>query len=285
MLERFEGTFLGLDQIELFYQTWMDENPRGTIVITHGMAEHSECYHGLAKILAQEGWQVIGWDLRGHGRSEGKRGYAKHLSEFEEDLSLFMNDVIAPSHKRGPLVMFAHSMGGTITLRYIINSAPKIDALVLSCPALGLSMQVPKIKEAAAKIANRWMPTLTLYNEIKYRDLSRDEEMQKLYPKDTLRHDKVSPGIFLSMLESFEVVKQAGDKIKMPTLMQLSGDDRLVSSEAARAFFETLPNKKNQLVLYPESLHEIYNDLDRNHVIADLKKFINPLLGSSGGAS
>jgi alpha-beta hydrolase superfamily lysophospholipase len=98
--------------------------------------------------------------------------------------------------------------------------------------------------------------------------------MVESYAKDTLRHDKISPGLFLGMKDAFkEIAAQAG-KIAVPVLFQISGDDRLVSAEASREVFAKMPNKKNQLLVYPDSYHEIYNDLDRDTVIADLKKFL-----------
>ncbi|NJL25742.1 MAG: alpha/beta hydrolase [Calothrix sp. SM1_5_4] len=150
---------------------------------------------------------------------------------------------------------------------------------MLSSPALGITAQVPKLKETLAHVALRFLPTLTMHNEIKYEDLTRDEEMLKSYRTDTLRHDKISPGLFLSMVESFPLAIEQAGEIRGPVLMQISGDDRLVSAQASREFFERLPNKKSQLLVYPESLHEVYNDLDRDHVIADLKKFMNSYLG------
>jgi alpha-beta hydrolase superfamily lysophospholipase len=141
-------------------------------------------------------------------------------------------------------------------------------------------MKVPALKEAAARIAVKWMPTLTLYNEIKYEDLTRDEEMRKSYAKDNLRHDKISPGVFLSMLENFPLALQNAAEIQQPVLMQLAGDDKITSSDASRELFEKFPNKKSQLELYPDSYHEVYNDLDRDKAIADLKKFIHPYLGA-----
>ena len=124
------------------------------------------------------------------------------------------------------------------------------------------------------------MPSLTLFNEIKYTDLTHDEEMLKSYQIDNLRHDKISPGLFLSMVENFKLASDAVETITKPVLMQLAGEDRLTNTEAARAFFDRLPGKKNQVIVYPESYHEIYNDLDRDKAVADLKKFINPFLGA-----
>ncbi len=273
MLQRFEGYFRGPDDTELFYQTWTPDKIRGTFLITHGLAEHSECYHHVAKELSEDGWKVLAWDLRGHGRSEGKRGYVKDFALYIEDLTHLIDKVVK---RDGNLVMFGHSMGGLISIRYIESQEPDVAALCLSSPALGLTAKVPKVKEALAHVALRWVPTLTMYNEIKYEDLTRDEDMLKSHYADTLRHDKISPGLFLGMVENFALASEQAGQIKPPVLMQLSGDDRLVSTEASRDFFQHLPSKNKELHIYPDSLHEVFNDRDRAKALADLKKFINP---------
>ncbi len=279
MPKRYEGHFKGHDQTELFYQTWTPEKVRGLILITHGLAEHSECYNSLAQSLADDGWKVFAWDMRGHGRSEGKRGYMRHISDSINDLGCFY-DLVNRERDGKKLVLIGHSLGGLITLRYLQTNKNECAAVVLSSPALGLSMDVPKLKEQLARIAIRWLPTITLYNEIQYEDLSRPEEMQKFYKTDTLRHDKISPGLFLSMVECFPLATSDADSIKMPVLMQLSGEDRLVSTSASMSFFESLPNKKNQMIVYTDSLHEVYNCVEREQALADLKRFLSPYLGA-----
>jgi alpha-beta hydrolase superfamily lysophospholipase len=131
-----------------------------------------------------------------------------------------------------------------------------------------------------ANFAIKWIPSLTMFNEIRYADLTHDEEMIKFYQSDNLRHDKISPGLFLSMVENFKMAAESVEAIRQPVLMQLSGEDRLVSTPAARHFFEQLPNKKSHLELYAESYHEIYNDFEKDRATADLRKFINPYLGA-----
>lgn len=280
MPKRFEGHFKGADQNELFFQTWKpDSGPRGVFVITHGLAEHSECYHPLAKRLSEDGWQVFAWDLRGHGRSEGKRGFVLDVQSYIDDYG-FMLETVRKQSKVKPenLVLFGHSMGGLITIRFVQTREPSIAALALSSPALGLSMPVPKVKEMLANFAIKWIPSITMFNEIKYTDLTHDDEMIKSYQQDTLRHDKISPGLFLSMVDNFAKAMESAEAIREPVLMQLSGEDRLVSTPAAREFFDKLANKKNHLELYSESYHEIYNDFERDRAVADLKKFISPYL-------
>jgi alpha-beta hydrolase superfamily lysophospholipase len=279
MSKRFEGHFRGFDQTEIFYQTWTPDVVRGSLIMTHGLAEHSECYHPLAKILCDDGWQVYGWDLRGHGRSEGKRGYVRSIGEYVSDLEI-LTKLVAKSNKGSAPVYFGHSMGGLVTITHLQINQPEYSALALSSPALGLSMPVPAFKQTLAHVAIKWLPTLTMHNEIKYTDLSHDPVMLKGYAQDPLRHDKISPGLFLSMVERFPLAMAEADRIRGPVIMQLAGEDRLVSTPAAREFFEKLPNGKKQMHVYGDSYHEVFNDLEREGAIADLKKFLNPYLGA-----
>lgn len=277
-MQRFEGYFKATDQTELFYQTWTPESARGVLVMTHGLAEHSECYHHVARELCDDGWKVFGWDMRGHGRSEGKRGFVRSIQEYIDDLGVFVDKVIG--RKDSP-VFFGHSMGGLVTVRFVETMKPQAKALTLSSPALGLSVQVPRFKEALAHIAVKWVPTLTMYNEIKYEDLTRDDEMLKSHYADNLRHDKISPGLFLSMMENFSKAADEIGEIKVPVFLQLSGEDRIVSTEASHEFFEKLAVKNKEIHVYADSLHEVFNDRERDKAISDLKKFVNPFLGAA----
>lgn len=292
-MERLEGHFTSYDHQELFFQEWKPNTAKGLLVITHGLAEHSECYDRLATELAQDlgpasnspdnsAWHVLSLDLRGHGRSPGKRGYVANFDEYIEDLQFFYDSVVQPLRAPGmPVVFFGHSMGGLISARYALEHRPDISALVLSAPAFGLAVKVPRLKQKISEFAAEWVPRITLWNEVRYEDLTRDPEVLKSYEMDHLRHDKISPRLYLGMIESFQYIADHISQLQVPVLMQLAGKDALVSTPAAIRIYEKLSNKKNQLQLYHDSLHEIYNDLDRDMVIRDLKAFLSQVKGTS----
>lgn len=287
MLKRTEGHFKGKNDFELFFQTWQHENSVGTLVITHGLSEHSECYHRLAEGLAAHGgsdrWDIYAWDLRGHGRSEGKRGLANDFRDYCQDLEIFYQLVKAKVGNRAkPTVLLGHSMGGLITLRTLIESAAvKPRAVCLSSPALGIAMPVPLIKDKASHFLAKVWPSLTLFNEVKYQRLSQDPEILPTYERDILRHDKISPKVYLGMLESFEFVFKNAKKITLPVLMQLSSKDPVVSRPRAEAFFAEIGSEYKKKLVYENSLHEIFNDIERERVYADLGGFLNELKGAN----
>jgi alpha-beta hydrolase superfamily lysophospholipase len=277
MLQRFEGTFRGFKEAELFYQTWIAQEPRGTVVITHGLAEHSECYHALAEKLVAERWNVWAWDLPGHGKSEGKRGYIESFEDFLKDLEIFVGFMKAQTDlpAQAPHILFGHSLGGLIVTRTLLQlNLQGINGVVLSSPALGLKKKVPAWKHQAAEVAVKWLPTLTMNNEIRWRELTHDEEQIRSYDRDPLRHDRISPALFLGMLESFDWVEHQARDFTWPLCLQVGGMDPIVDVPRAREFFEAAGSKIKQLDVYADSLHEIYNDLDKKLVFEDLKKFL-----------
>jgi alpha-beta hydrolase superfamily lysophospholipase len=284
MAERLEGTFWGYQDVELFYQVWRPKESVGTLVVTHGIAEHSECYARFAESLVEMGWTVFGWDLRGHGRSEGKRGYVNRFQDFSDDLDNAVRFVKTKYWDRQkPLVLFGHSMGGLITIKMLgLNAPAGIAALALSSPALGISLPVPKLKEKAAHILAEWLPKVTLYNEIKFDELIRDQNLVREYKADPLRHDKVSPRLFLGMVEAFSEAMTFAPEFHLPVIVQLAGHEKIVSTPASEKFFEALGSKKKELYIYSESFHEIFNDLDRQDALRDLDKFLKKIVSAGG---
>ena len=281
MVVRTEGSFNATDGTELFYQTWTVPEARGTLVVTHGFAEHSEAYDRyFAKGMNPKGWNVISWDLRGHGRSQGKRGHVESFKLYNDDLNTFIKFLQRQGKLTQPYALVGHSMGGLIVLNSLIDYGNNgAAAVALSSPLLGISVPVPPVKDFASRILKRIAPAITLFNEINYADLSRDPEMVAVYPKDPLRHDKISPSLYLGMIESMAYVKTKGDAITLPLIVQVAGHDRIASRHETEALFPSIGSKDKKLVVYENSYHEIYNDLDREKVFSDLDAYLKKAMG------
>lgn len=281
-MKRTESHFKGFDGINLFFQEWLQEQPaKGLVIISHGQGEHSDSYQRLIEGVASSGWNFIAWDWRGHGKSQGKRGYAADFSDYVKDYSIFIDLILSMKEFENlPIILLGHSMGGLIQLNYLTThklNENRIKAQILSSPLLGLTVKVPQIKDMAARLAHKIYPQITMHNELTESQFTRDPQVLASYPKDSLRHHKISPGVYIGFLRGIEEVFKSAGSINLPTLMQLSGNDTVVSTPASERFFEVLGSKIKKKYVYSDRQHESYNDLGREEVYQDFLDFLQPI--------
>ncbi len=277
MYQRQEGYFRGFNDFELFYQSWIRDEAKGAVVVTHGLGEHSECYMRLASGISDSQCNIYGWDLRGHGRSEGKRGVIRQFLDYCEDLRAFYEFV--RKIESGPVFLLGHSMGGLITSRTVLEYEELgHSGVILSSPLMGIAVEVNKLKEMGGKIAAKWFPELTLNNEISYPQLTRDREIIQEYQHDPLRHDKISTKLFVEMIETMAFCLDHAVQIEQPILVMQAGHDTVVSPDATKDFYNKMSSKDKSFHLYEGYYHEIFNDLGRERVFKDLLAWLMPRL-------
>ncbi|MEQ1876262.1 MAG: lysophospholipase [Bdellovibrionia bacterium] len=273
-MKRTEGYFRGHKDYELFYQSWLPSKPIGTLVVTHGLGEHSECYDRLAQGLANSHLAIYAWDLRGHGRSEGNRGVIETFADYTNDLAHFITHLKSNSVKT-PLLLLGHSMGALVNLRAVLqHGTMDCTALALSSPLVGLTLRVPELKKIAAQVLAKYAPTFTLYNEVHFNDLTRDKKVIEEYTRDPLRHDRSSALLYLQISENMDFVIANAHTIHTPVLLQQAGNDRVVDRQTSRRLYDNLGSKDKEWIVYEGFKHEIFNETERARVYEDLKKWL-----------
>lgn len=271
-----EGYLQADDATRLFYQTWSPSQPRGTLLITHGQGEHSQCYRRLRDGLGSLNLRVIGWDLRGHGKSDGKRGYARHFSDYTSDLDRVVRHVIAEDLVIAPFYMLGHSLGGLIQMSRALEDAPlPVEAMVFSAPFFGLSLSIPAAKELLARALRALLPRVTFPNELRRDLLSRDPEVLEEYEKDSLRHARISPGAYLGAMARIRSLESGIATLRYRSLFQIPAADPICDSESTRRLVKRIDCSLGcRLHEYPDRRHEIYNDQGREEAFADLVGFL-----------
>lgn len=278
---RAEKFFKGYDGIKLFLQTWEHPQARGTVLITHGQAEHSDCYDRLISGLSKHlELNFVAWDMRGHGKSDGQRGFAQNFTDYVEDYDLFLEEAKQLSFlKNKPLFLLAHSMGGLVQSCALVKTKySRATAQILSAPLFDLDIPIPIWKESAAGLINQFLPKLTLSNEIKYEFLTRDINVIKEYEKDTYRHGRISPAVFLGMKSEGQRLQSEASEILIPTFLTVSDHDPIISTKAALQFFENLGSPEKTLKIVDGGKHELFNDTCREEVFKSISEFCSSYL-------
>jgi alpha-beta hydrolase superfamily lysophospholipase len=123
-----------------------EQTPKSAVVILAGRSEFREKYFETMHDLLARGYGVFIMDWYGQGRSERMSGnsrkdwnipYETHLSDLNEFIQHHVRPRLAP---HTPLHMLAHSMGGNIGLRYLIDSPDEFGMAAVSAPLLGLKL-------------------------------------------------------------------------------------------------------------------------------------------------
>ena len=286
MYNRSEGFFKGYQDVKLFFQVWKNPQAQGTIIFTHGHGEHSESYSRLTRAFENDAWTFYGWDIRGHGRSEGRRGYASDFEDYCQDFKLFLDMVLQDEKvQKGPVVLLSHSMGGLISIKTILrNPDIKFDGFVASAPFLGLALGVPAWKSSGSNLLNKFLPEITMGTGIENFMLTSDPDVIREYEQDSLRHTRMSPGVFVGIQKAWEFVRPRANEIKKPFLLLIPEQDPVCSTPDGKLFFNNILSTRKEIFIYPNAKHELFNDVMRTTVFSDLKKFLDSFLVKSANS-
>ncbi len=246
----------------------------GTVLIVHGLGEHIGRYARLAAQLNAWGWQVVGFDLRGHGRSDGPRGGLAQGDDLLQDLALMTDATRAAG--AGPLVLLGHSMGGLVAARFVaegLSAQPaawhrKVDALVLSSPALDPGMNAAQ--KLLLAVLGPLAPGLAVGNGLKPAWISRDPAVVEAYVADPLVHDRVTPRLARFILDGGTLVRSLAPRWAVPTLLLYAGSDRCVAPSGSEAFAATAPPAVVRAQAFAPLFHEIFNEPEKDAVCATL---------------
>jgi alpha-beta hydrolase superfamily lysophospholipase len=270
------GVLLSRDGVRLFYREWLVSQPRGTMVLCHGLGEHGGRYAHLALRLNALGVAVRVHDHRGHGRSEGKRGALSQANDLLDDLKLVLDDFA--SRTCSVPFLFGHSMGGLIAARFADRGESSLRGLLLSSPAF--SFHLSAAQRALLAVASRLSPSLAASNGLDVSAISHDPTVVAAYRADPLVHGVATPRLVRFMQLNGEQAILAAAKLRLPVLLQVAGADRLVEPAASSAWFAALSPGVGTLHWYHDAYHEIYNESAerRAKVFADLSAWLGPRL-------
>ncbi len=265
------------DGLKLRLQRWPAPGPvHGTVQIVHGLGEHIGRYAALAGALNAQGWNVVGHDHRGHGRSDGPRGGLPCSQALLLDLAAVTDHL----RGQGRHILLGHSMGGLIAARFVAESLRRdasrwvrdVDGLVLSSPALDIGLG--PAQRALLPVLSRLAPGLRLGNGLRPEWISRDPEVVRDYSADPLVHDRITPRLVRFMVEAGRLVRSCAGRWQTPTLLLWAGADRCVAPAGSAAFAAAAPAAVVTAQVFPDLHHEIFNEPEREQVVAALTAWL-----------
>ena len=260
-MEHQEGTFLGSGGLRLYYQCWLPARPpRAIVIICHGVSDHGGRYPHLVERLALAGYAVYAPDDRGDGRSEGVRLHVERFRLFVEDLKTF-RDLVAAKHPDKALYLFAHSLGGTVALEYLLDYPGTVAGLISSATALYAGQGFPRIILWINEALSVILPRLRL-TRLPTEGISRDEEWVKATLRDPLvYHGPGTTRLGSEIMHTMERLRPRLTEITLPLLILQGEKDILVDARGSKLLYEQAASADKTYRVYGGAFHEVFNDL------------------------
>jgi len=287
-----------------FVRQWSPaQQPKGVVLILHGVAEHIGRYSDFASFLAEQGYVVCGHDHLGHGKTgaeDSKFGYfSKHdgwtlVTADARALFLKMRDEFS----KVPFILFGHSMGSFLARTFLCRYPGLANGAIISGtgmePALtvaaGKALCTLLCKLKGPEYYSPFVHSISLGGYNKQFEpartpsdwLSRDEAVVDRYLEDPFCGFPESVGLMRDMMGGLQYIvnRRAISQMDVRTpIFFLSGDCDPVGQNGTgvKKVYQLFKNAgclDVSMKLYPEGRHEMLNELNKDEVYNDILRWL-----------
>jgi alpha-beta hydrolase superfamily lysophospholipase len=269
-------TWASKDGLSLFGQSWMPGgNPVAVINYVHGFKDHSSRFSTWATQLTREGYGVMAVDLRGHGRSDGRRGYAENFTCYLDDVRAMVQQS-RRMYPAVPHILYGHSLGGNIVTNYLISQVELPAAAVITSPWFALAFKPSIFQRVMAGMLRYLLPGVTVKSNLDAAGLSHDPEVIADYISDPLVHNSILPKLFFQIEHAGIKAARSIYKINIPMLVMHGSADTITSVRQTRSFVQHA-SPKTTYREWPGCFHELHNDHSSEAVFATLVQWLQHL--------
>lgn len=271
------------DGISIFVRAWISDQPQRILVYIHGLGGHGGYYGGLEGQLTPDGIIVVAPDLRGHGRSQGKRGDIDHFGRYLLDIDATVTWSMA-CWPNMPLFMLGESMGSSLVIQYAAStvnlpqvdiSPPVLDGLVLVSPVLRPTIH-PTIREiiqyARSLLIDPARPSLAVRGreELGCRDPVFNAQLQA----DPLFVRLVSARFLTKIGLWLKHTRKKGHLLHLPLLVLQGGQDHIAHPHGTTAFLRHISSKELNVITFSQAYHCLFHDPDTPAVVKALTSWL-----------
>ncbi|MCS5489986.1 alpha/beta hydrolase [Algoriphagus limi] len=274
-MQHLETSYQTPDGMKLYLQAWMPGKSKASILLIHGLGEHSGRYSALVEGLVELGVAVFTFDERGHGKSsaDGPTAYVDSYADYLKDIQALYGKVKA--YVPGvPTFIFGHSMGGGLAAAFALKYRPETSGIILSAPAIKEAEGTSALLVALSGILNKISPKLKAL-ALDIEGISRIPEEVEKYKNDPLVYQgKIPVRTGYELLQMMRYVQDQASLFDFPFLVMHGTADRLTNPKGSQILFEKSPSSDKTLRMLQGAYHELLNDLDREEVLREILEWV-----------
>lgn len=274
-MKHLETSYTTHDGLKLYLQAWMPESPKASLLLVHGLGEHSGRYAPMVERLLESGVAVFTFDGRGHGKSaSGKpdaffasyRDYLEDIDRLYEKVTGYFPGI--------PSFLFGHSMGGGLIAAYVIDYQPKALGVILSSPAIKEAEGTSKLLIAVSGLISKWLPRLKAL-KLDATQISRIPAEVQAYLTDPLNYIQPIPARTAhEVYQMMQSIQAKAASFELPVLVVHGTADGLTNPKGSELFMEKAQSEDKTLKLFPGAYHELIHDLEAEEMIQTVVEWI-----------
>ncbi len=261
------------DGLKLHGRQWEPASTaRAVVCIVHGLGEHCGRYEHVAQALTREDFAVCAFDLRGHGKSQGKRGHAPSYELLLSDISKCLERAQL-QHPNLSVFLYGHSLGGNLVIHCTLRKHPDLTGVIASSPLFRPAFTPPAWKTALMNMAAGITPSICLTTGLDTNALSQDADVVHAYQNDPLVHDRISLRLAKDMFAAGEWNRAHAAEFPCPLLLMHGDADRITTITGSREFAAQAPEQCT-FKLWPGLFHELHNEPQKIEVLTRIIAWI-----------
>ena len=278
VIEHTENYWKSFDNINLYAQTWhASGKPKAVIHLIHDFNEHSSRFDSWAQQISNHGFTVRSFDLRGLGRSEGKRRDSSDYQKFLRDIESFIEQ--GKKEFPGiPVFLYGQGFGGNLAINYAIQQNLNISGLIVSSPCFEPVKKYSHSQIFLLHFLGTIFPAYLINIPLKAEDISRDLRVVYNYKNDPLIHNKISLRLAYQIIETGKKASMSIYKINVPLLVMHGCNDNVASCKASKDFVRNA-SERTTFIEWERGFHELHNDIDRDKVLDSVLTWLNKFTG------
>jgi alpha-beta hydrolase superfamily lysophospholipase len=272
------------DKLRLMGRNWpVKEGPtRAVVLIVHGSGEHCQRYRHVAVLFNTHHIACVSFDMRGHGESQGERGFIPRLGALHDDLECIIEYVRSELYSNIPLVIYSHGTGSLICLTHTTQrSAKPLDchAMIISTPSLCLRKRPTFLLLFLSRTFANLDPHILLPVGGNKRNVyTNDPEVVEAYRNDPFVHDRWPAATVAIIMETALSLKKDAFHPPCPVLVQYGVDDSTTPIQWVRKWMRKKVRGNVQYKEWPGNFHELHNDMNKEEILTFAVRWIEEKL-------
>ena len=256
----------------------------GVLICVHGLSGAATDFQPLGETVLQTGLACFALNLRGQGSDphRPRRGAVLDLQAISHDISAFAREMQS-RQSATPLWVCGESMGALILSWMLVNGRfdEPVCGAVFSAPVVGLRKPTPRVVRQIVRLLSTALPGLRFYpswfvsGKLEPLRVTRDEEHAQRVQSAPYYITAFTFRFLHQLGELIESSELIAAKMKTPCLVLAAGQDVFLHPQQVRAWFDRLAAADKTFRLYPEAYHLLWNDWDKDAVLADILGWLN----------